>query len=140
MRRISIQLTIIGVAVATVACSGASARNRDGKGLVGGATQSQIRQTPRDQLQDGGTFTWPIDSYPVNFNYHELDGTDVGTAQIDVAMLPVPFNIGADGNPTWNHDLLAGEPKLTLGGLAQRHFTGYHVVALVVKSSGQACD
>jgi peptide/nickel transport system substrate-binding protein len=114
MRRTSIQFVIIGVVVATAACSGASARNRDGKGLVGGATQSQIRQTPRDQLQDGGTFTWPIDSYPVNFNYHELDGTEVGTAQIDVAMLPVPFNIGADGNPVWNHDLLASEPKLTL--------------------------
>jgi peptide/nickel transport system substrate-binding protein len=75
-----------------------------------GATQSQVRQTPREQLQDGGTFTWPIDSFPVNFNYHELDGTDVGTAQIDLAMLPAPFTIDAEGNPIWSRDLLAGEP------------------------------
>src|SRR4029453_14050459 len=51
---------------------------------------------------------------PVNFNYHELDGTDVGSAQIDAAFLPAPFNIDAQGTPTWNHDLLAGDPAVPL--------------------------
>ena len=67
------------------AISGAGDRQRAAQQVTGAtATQNQVRQTPREQLQDGGTFTWPIDSFPRNFNYHELDGTDVGTAQIDV--------------------------------------------------------
>ena len=70
--------------------------------------------TPRDNVQDGGTFTWPIDSFPVNFNYHELDGTDVGTAQIDSApCCPTPFTIDAAGTPIWNRDLLASEPTFS---------------------------
>jgi len=103
----------VALATLAAACSGASARDRKQQGQAG-ATQSQVRQTPREQLQDGGTFTWPIDSFPVNFNYHELDGTDVGTAQIDLAMLPAPFTIDAEGNPIWSRDLLAGEPVLTI--------------------------
>jgi len=113
------------VALATIAaaCSGASARDRQQRGEAG-ATQSQVRQTPPEQLQDGGTFTWPIDSFPVNFNYHELDGTDVGTAQIDLAMLPASFTIDAEGNPIWNRDLLASAPVLQI---EPRQVVTYHI-------------
>src|SRR3954454_6984803 len=110
MQRMFIR-SVICVSLATLAagCSGVSARDRQQREQAG-ATESQILQTPREQLQDGGTFTWPIDSFPVNFNYHELDGTEVGTAQIDLAMLPACFTIDAKGDPHWNQDLLASDP------------------------------
>ena len=38
-------------------------------------TQSQTNAMPRDRVQDGGKFTWPLDSWPANFNYNQLDGT-----------------------------------------------------------------
>src|SRR6478736_8563622 len=101
------------MAVAAAACSNAGAKSRMNDGPVA-ATQNQVKQTPRDKVQDGGTFTWPIDSFPVNFNYHELDGTDVGTAQIDLAMLPATFTIDAEGTRTWSRDLLARQPILAI--------------------------
>jgi len=103
----------ISLATLAAACSGVSARDRQQRGQAG-ATENQILQTPREQLQDGGTFTWPIDSFPVNFNYHELDGTEVTTAQIDMAMMPACFTIDAKGDPRWNQDLLASDPVLQI--------------------------
>src|SRR4051794_16580228 len=77
------------------------------------ATQNQIRQTPRDQVQEGGTFTWPIDSMPPNFNYHQLDGTELTNSQIIGALMPATFDNDAAGTPIWNRDLLAAEPTVT---------------------------
>ena len=114
MQRMFIRsLICVSLATLAAACSGVSARDRKER-EQSNATENQVRQTPREQLRDGGTFTWPIDSFPVNFNHHELDGTEVGTAQIDAAMLPQSFNIDARGNPLWNHDLLASEPVLQI--------------------------
>ncbi len=39
-------------------------------------TQNQMNPTPRDQVQDGGTFTWPLDGMPANYNYYQIDGTE----------------------------------------------------------------
>ena len=75
-------------------------------------TQNQIRQTPREQLQDGGTFTWAIDSFPPNFNYHQLDGTELSNSQIISALMPVTFDNDAAGTARWNRDLLASEPTV----------------------------
>jgi peptide/nickel transport system substrate-binding protein len=115
MRRKGIVVTS-GLALLLMAAA-ACGRNRDAGTAQQGpvsATQNQIRQTPRDQVQDGGTFTWPIDSFPSNFNYHQLDGTEVGGSQIVLALMPACFTVDAEGNPVWNRDLLASEPTLTL--------------------------
>ncbi len=61
-------------------------------------------------MQDGGTFTWAIDSFPPNFNYNQLDGTEVGISQVIAAMMPSTFDSDAAGTPVWNRDVLASEP------------------------------
>src|SRR5437879_1147830 len=99
---------LLAGSIAVTSCGGAAG----GAALLAaaGATQNQIRPMPRDEVQDGGTFTWPIDSMPPNFNYHQLDGTELANAQVISALLPTTFDSDAAGAPLWNHDLLAAEP------------------------------
>lgn len=100
-------LTVLG----TSACVG---RADTGPMQSQGAKTNQVRQLPRDQVKDGGTFTWPIDAMPVNFNYHQIDGTEVATSDVSKAFTPSAFYSDAAGNPVWNRDLLASEPTLVL--------------------------
>jgi peptide/nickel transport system substrate-binding protein len=112
MKRSTIVLLIALASIAAASCEGGAT---GGAVLAAaGATQNQIRQTPRDRVQDGGTFTWPIDSMPPNFNTNQLDGTELVNNQIVSALLPVPFDNDAAGAPLWNHDLLASEPVVTM--------------------------
>ena len=76
------------------------------------ATTNQTNPVPRDMLADGGTFTWPIDSMPPNFNYHEIDGTLNDNHFVIAAMMPAIFYSIADGTPVWNPDYLASAPEL----------------------------
>jgi peptide/nickel transport system substrate-binding protein len=76
------------------------------------ASQNQVHALPRDQVQDGGTFTYPIDSIPANFNYNQLDGTEQTASQVISALMPAVFDNDAVGTPVWNRDLLASEPVL----------------------------
>jgi peptide/nickel transport system substrate-binding protein len=77
------------------------------------AAQNQIRPVPRDQVRDGGTFTWPLDSIPSNFNRHQLDGTEQMNAYVMDALVLSPFDNDAAGNSIWNHNMLASEPTMT---------------------------
>jgi peptide/nickel transport system substrate-binding protein len=77
------------------------------------AKTNQINPLPRDQVQDGGTFTWPIGQIPPNFNYHHLDGSLYDNINVMAAFMPSPFRNAADGSPVWSRDFLAAEPKLT---------------------------
>jgi peptide/nickel transport system substrate-binding protein len=99
--------------LAALAMSGCGASAGPSDLATSGATENQIRPTPRDRVQDGGTFTWSIDSFPPNFNYRQLDGTENGNAQVIGAMMPSAFENDAAGTPIWNRNLLASEPAVT---------------------------
>ncbi len=77
------------------------------------ATSNQLNPVPRDQVQDGGTFTWALDQLPPNFNYNELDGTLQDNAYVISALIPTTYTNDAVGTPIWNKDYLASEPRLT---------------------------
>ena len=77
------------------------------------ASTSQTRPTPRDQVQEGGTFTWPLTGMPPNFNYNQLDGTLQDNAYVVSALLPTAYTNDAASTPMWNRNYLASEPKLT---------------------------
>lgn len=95
----------------TAACSGSGATVQQG---TQGAADNNVRALPRERVQDGGTFTWAIDSVPPNFNYNQLDGTELTNSQIIGAMMPGVFDNDASGTPIWNRDTLASEPTLTI--------------------------
>jgi peptide/nickel transport system substrate-binding protein len=64
-----------------VTLAGVGCRNEEGNGsdptpaAAPAAHANEINAVPREKLQDGGTFTRPLDQMPPQFNYHELDGT-----------------------------------------------------------------
>jgi peptide/nickel transport system substrate-binding protein len=79
---------------------------------VPSASLNQINPMPRERVQDGGTFTWPIGQIPSQFNYYELDGTLQDNKDVMFAMMPAAFYSDASATPKWNPNLLASEPVL----------------------------
>jgi len=107
-------LLTLSIAAVSTACGGGRNAGTPGLAQAEASTRNQIRLTPRDRIQDGGTFTWAIDSMPVNWNYNELDGSEAGAAQVYQAMMPSAFDGDAEGTPIWNRDILASEPMITI--------------------------
>lgn len=99
--------TVLSLALA--ACGGTSDNNGgsgNGGKSVPSANQNDINKTPRDQLQDGGTFTWVLTQIPSNFNYNELDGTLADNASVILALMPQAFYSDGAGGIYLNKDLL----------------------------------
>src|SRR5205085_6591809 len=68
------------------------------------ASAVDINATPRDELQQGGTFKYPLSGYPANFNPNELDGGDTDVNAITGGMLPSPFRYNAKAEPVLDKD------------------------------------
>lgn len=110
IRPIGTIVLITGLALGLSACSGGG--EIEPVSPPPSASANQINPVPRDLLQDGGSFTWPLDSMPANFNYYELDGLALDNHMVIAALIPSAFYHTADGTPVWNPDLLASEPEL----------------------------
>jgi peptide/nickel transport system substrate-binding protein len=65
-----------------------------------------INPAPRDKIRDGGDLRLPMQSFPSNFNYNQLDGASGDLNHIDLAVLPEMFVGTADGGDTLNTDYL----------------------------------
>ena len=76
------------------------------------ATASSINAMPREKLRDGGTFTWPMQQMPANFNHSQIDGSIWDTRMVIAALMPTTFTTDAIGTPMWNPDYLASEPTV----------------------------
>lgn len=117
MKRRTLLGGVIGIALVsgTVACGGSKSTG-EGSGVPdeppAKAGVNDITQTPRDQVKKGGQLVWPVADIPANFNYFQLDGTLADNANIINALLPQLYLVDAAGNPIWNKDFLAEEPKL----------------------------
>ncbi|MEW6471893.1 MAG: ABC transporter family substrate-binding protein [Actinomycetota bacterium] len=109
---------ILCLALLAGACSSDGESTQEG----GSAAKSEsgandISATDRDELVDGGKLTWPIDTFPSNFNLHELDGALADGAAVMGAQLPGMFNFDAEARPVVNTDyassaeLTATQPK-----------------------------
>jgi peptide/nickel transport system substrate-binding protein len=104
-------------AVLSPACGGGNGNGNGETTATGpaarpGTTENQINPRPRDQVQDGGTLTWPINQVPPVFNYHHVDGTLYDNANIMDALMPHVIRTDAAGTPAWDRDYLASEPLL----------------------------
>jgi peptide/nickel transport system substrate-binding protein len=108
-RSLSVLSTAATFALA-LACGGADT-GPDNRG-VPDATSSQTNAAPREGLREGGTFTFPLDQVPTNFNYHHLDGTLFDNFRVMAALLPATYDNDATAAPVWNRALLASEPIL----------------------------
>lgn len=75
-------------------------------------TAISINPRPRDELRDGGTFTYAIGAIPSNFNLNQLDGAEQDGADVMQALMPSAFGNDSAGTPIWNRDFLASEPTI----------------------------
>ena len=106
--------TTIAMLALTAACGGGGGSTTAPAPIaVPSAALNQINPVPRDRVQDGGTFTWPLSQLPSNFNYNELDGSLQDNAYVMMALLPKAFVSDAVATPNWSRDFLASEPLLT---------------------------
>jgi peptide/nickel transport system substrate-binding protein len=104
---------LVPATVLSLALAGCGSSDNGGSGGGSGGTktvpstkQNDITATPRDQLQDGGTFTWVLTQIPTNYNYNELDGTLADNANVINALLPWAFYTDGAGTPYVNKDFL----------------------------------
>jgi peptide/nickel transport system substrate-binding protein len=95
-----------------VACGGREEPAPATGGALPSTTQNDINAMPRDQVQDGGTLTWPVSEIPPTFNYYHLDGTLKDNHEIMAALMPSVHRTDATGTPHWNRDYLEAEPAL----------------------------
>ena len=65
-----------------------------------------INAMPASDVDQGGELRFPLQSFPPNWNYNELDGTLGDTSTVMSALIQSPFRIGLDGAPELNEDLL----------------------------------
>src|SRR5688500_5527219 len=108
-------LAALVLTIGPLACGGA--RNEGAPIGEGGegpppASENDINAMPRDRVQDGGRLTWPIESFPVHYNYSHLDGTEADHVHTKHTLLPRIYLADASGTPFWNPDYLASEPTL----------------------------
>lgn len=76
-------------------------------------TAVSINPRPRDEVQDGGSFTYAMSGMPTNFNLNQLDGAQHDGALVMEALMPSAFGNDPAGTPVWNRDFLASEPTIT---------------------------
>jgi len=99
-------------------CSGGSKKEGGSSSKPSsGSTLNDIAATDRADLADGGKLTWPIDTFPSNFNLSQLDGALADGASVMGALMPAMFNIDPSAQPVVNPDyavsavLTATQPK-----------------------------
>ncbi|HVW31637.1 MAG TPA: ABC transporter family substrate-binding protein [Acidimicrobiia bacterium] len=99
----------LAVLVLGAGCSGGGS-NKSGDSSSKPAASSganDIAPADRADLADGGKLTWPIDTYPPNFNLNQLDGALADNASVMGALMPGMFNIDASATPVVNTDYAA---------------------------------
>ncbi len=95
-------------AVALAACGGGTST------LTKTTQQIDVNPHPRDDVRDGGTLRLPLDIFPNNYNYNQIDGTNSDISNLSEALLPWPFTLAPDGTDVINRDLLtSGEVTST---------------------------
>ncbi|MFI0983067.1 ABC transporter family substrate-binding protein [Streptomyces sp. NPDC021093] len=78
----------------------------DDAGATGAAAvAADLAATNREQVADGGTLNWAVDSVPETFNAFQADA-DATTARIAGAVLPSLFVLDEAGAPQRNPDFL----------------------------------
>jgi peptide/nickel transport system substrate-binding protein len=80
--------------------------------------RNDINVIDRNRLPPGGTLRWPIDAMPANFNQYELDGTNLDTAAVMLALMPAVFDFDAAAQPILKKEY-ASSAELTATDPAQ---------------------
>src|SRR5438132_13895155 len=87
---VGLTATVLAVALGASACS--SSKSTSTPKAAPKSSVNDINPVDRSKLKQGGTLTWPIDQFSTQWNYNEVDGPEVSTADVVGALLPSPFH------------------------------------------------
>jgi peptide/nickel transport system substrate-binding protein len=93
---------IAALALVLVSCGGGG--NAQGPAPKIGAVD--INPAPAGTLRDGGTFRWTVDYLVPNFNYNEIDGSDLNNYFVLGSVMPQLFLAQPDGTVKTNGNYL----------------------------------
>ncbi|MGU3435869.1 ABC transporter family substrate-binding protein [Actinomycetes bacterium M1A6_2h] len=82
--------------------SGGSGPNPDAPSSF--STNAQLNEHPVSDLAEGGNFNFPLSQAVANYNYYQIDGTNVDTNRFYQALMPHSFTAAADASLTVNTD------------------------------------
>lgn len=66
---------------------------------------AQINPHPISDLQQGGNMNFPLAQVPQNYNYYQIDGTQVDTNRFYQALMPTAFHAAPDASLTVAADI-----------------------------------
>ncbi|MFJ4710838.1 ABC transporter family substrate-binding protein [Streptomyces sp. NPDC088785] len=92
---------LVSGALAVTALTGCAADDEAGKPSAG----QDIAPAARDQIKDGGTLHWAVDTLPQTLNSFQADA-DAATARVAGAVLPSMFRLDGQGRPQADPDYL----------------------------------
>jgi peptide/nickel transport system substrate-binding protein len=105
-RRWLTTLATVTVAALTLTACGGGGADGGGSGEAPELGAIAINQVGPAQLQDGGTFRWPLGELPPNFNYHHLDGTLADNVDVMNALTPTAWVVQPDGTVELNENFM----------------------------------
>jgi peptide/nickel transport system substrate-binding protein len=123
-----------GAALTMTACSsggGGNTNPSNQKAKQAAASQNQVNPLPYNQVPDGGSLRWPIESFPANFNPYEVDA-DLGEAQLTGSALPTVWHFKADGTSFLDKDVVDSASSTT----TTPQVVKYHINPKAVWSDG----
>jgi peptide/nickel transport system substrate-binding protein len=129
--------TIVAASIALTACGGSSksssgSSSASGNKAQASTTANDINPVPYDQVRDGGTLRWPIDSFPPNFNVLDVDGNEQGINDLMNSTLPAVWYFDAGGVPVLNTDVVDKAQQTS----ASPQTIDYHINSKAVWSDG----
>ena len=101
MTRRLLVLLAVGL-IALAGCGGGGSGGTSGGAAAVG--QTDVNPQPRENVRDGGALRLPMDIYPANLNYNQVDGTTSDVANIVAELMPYWFSGTADGGLRLNPD------------------------------------
>ncbi|MDQ1751285.1 MAG: glutathione transport system substrate-binding protein [Pseudonocardiales bacterium] len=107
--RMQAKVGVAAIAVAAISLTACGSKGSSSGGKATGNTKSQassnlnqMNPVAYDQVPQGGTLRWPIDSFPPNFNVLDVDGNEQGINDLMNSTLPTVWNFDAGGKPVLN--------------------------------------
>ncbi|MGH3849438.1 MAG: ABC transporter family substrate-binding protein, partial [Pseudonocardiaceae bacterium] len=95
-------MPVAALALVLTSCGGGNAHQGAGPQIG----TIDIGAAPASMLRDGGTFRWTLDYIPPNFNYNEIDGSDLNNSYVLGAVMPILFLAQPDGTVKLNANYL----------------------------------
>lgn len=134
--RAAIPLAVaVTAAAALVGCSSGDTGNPNAPASF--AATAAINPHPLSDLRQGGNMNFPLSQVPANFNYYQIDGTQVDTARFYLALMPRSFTAAADASLSVDTDYFSSITESTVNG---KQTITYDINPKATWSSGRPID